>query len=278
MISTYLIKKQQLQNGYFQSGSGPFKIFIQGSCRVCHIVDYFIQWNEENGNQLTIYSIDPFNNAWNEKDERVNHEEAINSLESHDGLLNMLKSVDVFIFEYYQNFGMFNVSRDAEKNIFQFGMDAKINICIPAWNDRFVLINDILMFDTEMRKKVLQDMNVLHKISDQTEKQLFELSIKNLHKFYEVCLLSDIPEMQEHFQMNMRGIRFFHSYNHVSKFFTLFIFKRINEQWLGLPITPEFYHKIAKDDMFANSYTKITELDIKLYGLNWNEEIHPLAI
>jgi hypothetical protein len=84
--------------------------------------------------------------------------------------------------------------------------------------------------------------------------------------------------MQQHFQMNMRGIRFFHSYNHVSKFFTLFIFKMINEKFLHLPMTPEFLHRIAQDDMFANSYTKITELDIKLYGLQWGEEIHPLAI
>lgn len=278
MIGTYAIKQQQLRNGFFQTGTGPFKILIQGSCRVAPLVDYFNQWNAQNGNQLTIYSIDPFNCNWNEKDERVDYEAALKKWETDQRMLGMLASCDCFIHEYYKHAGMFNVDKGEENNIYKYGMNAKIDICIPNFNDYFILVNDILAFDSEMRKKVLQDMNVLHKISDQTEKELFALSVKNLHKFFEVCLKSDIPEMQDHFQGYMQKIRFFHSYNHVSKFFTTFIFKRINENWLGLPVSNDFYHQIAKDDMFANSYTKLTKLDVKFYGFEWGEEIHPLAI
>lgn len=278
MIGTYAIKQQQLRNGYFQTGTGPLKILIMGSCRVAPLVDYYDQWNSQNNNQLTIYSIDPFNWNWNEKDERVDYLAALKTMETHEELLNMLKSVDVFCHEYYSNSGMFNVAKLADGNIYDFGLSPKHDICLPNWNDKFILVNDIVTFDTEIRKKVMQDMNVLGKISDQLQHEIFELSVANLHKFFEICLLSDIPEMQHHFQGNMRGIRFFHSYNHVSKFFTLFLFEMINKKWLHLNITPEFMHRIAQEDMFANSFTKITEYDIKLWGLNWGEEIHPLAI
>lgn len=278
MIGTYAIKMQQLANGFFQTGSGPYKILIQGSCRVAHLVDYFDQWNTANGNQLTIYSIDPFGFNWNLKDERVDYEQALSAWEEDGQMLSMLASVDCYVHEFYKHSGMFNVAKDEPKNVYQFGMNPKVDICIPNWNDRFVLMNDILAFDTDMRKKVIQDVNVVGKMSPQTEKEIFELSVANLHRFYDMCLLSDIPEMVEHVANNLRGIRFFHNYNHVTKFFTLFIFKKINEKWLHLNITPEFYHRIAQDDMFANSFTKITEYDIKLYQLNWGEEIHPLAI
>lgn len=278
MIGTYIIKQQQLKNGFFQSGSGPYKILIQGSCRVVPLVDYFDKFNDQNGNQLTIYSIDPFNFNWNMKDERVDYESALRSWEDNDRMLNMLSSVDCYIHEFYRHSGMFNVDKNESKNIYQFGINPKIDICTPNFNDVFILMNDILTFDSEMRKKVLQDMNVLSKISTQTKEELFNLSVTNLHRFYEVCRKSDIPELVEYFSANMRGIRFFHTYNHVSKFFTLFIFRRINERWLNLKITPEFMHFIAQHDMFDNSYTKLTNLDIELYGMNWNEEIVPLNI
>lgn len=277
MVNTINTKKEQLRNGYFSIGTGNEVVLIVGSCRSVPYMNYFTAFNDENDNRFTINFIDPFYHNWNEKDERVNYEEALNNCENNEKLLNMLSTVDIFIHEYYNNAGMFNCDKNAYKNLYQFRLNPKIDICIPNYNDVFVLFGDIVTFDVEMRKKAMQDYNTIGKLSEEVQHEIFQLSQNNLNKFYDICLKSDFPEMKEFFQRNMQNKRMFFTYNHVSKEFTYFIFVRLLKRFLDIDLSEQFIRQIYQmPDMFANNYTYLTQFDLKWYGFNWGEEVKSL--
>lgn len=274
MINTIHIKQKQLTESFFSSGSGPEKILVMGSCRVVNIVNYLIQWNNENGNRFTIYSLDPFNFNWNAKEERVDYEQAILGCEEDKRLLNMIGNVDLFIHEYYQNFGMFNCNKDENKNIYQFGMAPFIDVCIPSWNDVFVLFGDIVSFDIDIRKRAIQDYNVIGKLSPQLQQEIYNLGQKNLLKFYSVCDKSSLPDMKKYFQDNIIRKRLFHTYNHTTKEFTTAMFEMMNKKFLHLNISKGYNRDHF--DIFANNYTHLSEYDLAHYHFQWDENIVPL--
>jgi len=273
-INTLSIKQQQLQKGFLTTGSGKEVVLIMGSCRVVNFVNYMNDWNEENGNRFTIHSIDPFSFNWDINENRVDYEEELLKQESNPNLLEMLTTVNIFISEWYQNAGMFNVFKEGGKNIFQFGLNPELNICIPNWNDIFVLVSDIVTFDLDLRKKCIQDWNVLGKISDQTVNEINKKSTENLNKFFKVCSLSSVPEFGDWFAENFTKKRLWWTFNHTSKEFTLSLFKIINEKFLHLDLSKGF--DIFHEDMFANNYTKLCDLDFRLWDYQWQEEIVPI--
>lgn len=269
MINTLNIKHQQLADGYFKTGSGPTNILVMGSCRVVNYVTYLRDWNEANGNPFTIYSIDPFSWNWNMAGERTDYEAEILKQEGNKALLSMLKSVDIFIHEYYQNAGMFNCDRNAAKNIYQFGMNPKTDICIPNFNDLFILFNDVVGFDLALKKKVNQDLNSFGKISTGVLSEVFTKSEQEIDKFCNICLKSDIPEMAEYFRNNFTKKRLWWSCNHVTKEFTLAIFDFINTKYLKLDLSKGFNRN--HEDIFANNYTELTRHDLDRYGYQWEK-------
>lgn len=274
MINTVSIKSEQLTKGYFEIGSGKEKVLIMGSCRVAPYVEYLNEWNKVNGNRFTIYSLDPFNWCWNAKDERTDYDAALLRLETDKSLLTMLESVDIFIHEYYQNAGMFNVNKHENKNIYQFGMNPKQDICICNFNDYFILFKDIVSFDIDIRKRAIQDINVTGKLSEQIQKEIFDLGFRNLLKFYFVCTLSNMYEMEVYFRDNLIKKRLFHTYNHVNKNFTMAVFNLLDKKYLKLNLPENFYDD--KEDMFASNFTPLTEYDLKWWQFEWNEEVKPI--
>lgn len=266
MINTVNIKQQQLKNGFFKTGNGPENVFIMGSCRVVNYVNYFAAMP-----QYTVYSIDPFNWNWNAEDNRVDYEQALKSMETHEALLSMLQNCSIFIHEYYANAGMFNVMMEG-KNIYDFGLNPKvIDICIPNFNDLFILFKDVITFDSEMRKLAAQDFNVLGKLSEQTEMDIITIRNKNIIKFLHVCSLSDLPEIAQYFTDNFLATRLFWNYNHVTKAFTLKVFNLLNEKYFSGSLTVDHNHH----DMFDNNYTYLTEYD---YAFKWPEEVKKLSL
>lgn len=264
MINTVNIKQQQLRTGYFKTGTGPEIVFIMGSCRVVNYVNYFAAMA-----QFTVYSIDPFNWNWNVNDDRVDYLGALKEQESNADLLNMLASVKIFIHEWYENAGMFNI-----KEIYKFGLQPETDICVANFNDLFIMFKDIITFDSEMRKLAAQDFNVLGKLSEQTEQAILEVGKRNIEKFMTVCELSGMAEMREYFNVVWRDYRLFWSYNHVSKLFTLFIFDLINRKYFNDALTVDRNHT----DMFANNFTSPTEYDVKHYGITWDEPVKKLEL
>lgn len=238
MIGTIQTKRQQLEKGYFRVGDGSESLLLVGSCRAVPYLNYLDIWNKRHG-RFTISFIDPCNWHWNLNDERVDYEAAINVKESDQAMLELLASTRIYIHEYYQNYGMFNSSPDSPKNIYQFGLKPQIEICIPNFNDYFVL------------------------------GQPREAGLANLEKFYAVCRLSSFPEMEEYFKANWRSRRFFWSNNHVTKEFTLFIFKQMDERFLHLGYDEWFWKEIPTLDMFSDNPQVPTQADRDNHGITW---------
>lgn len=271
MINTIHIKNAQYS--VFRTGNAQSKevILIIGSCRSVPYLNYLDHYNKKNANRFLIYFIDPFNYNWDKNENRVDMQQVITGLETDKNLLNIIGSVKIFIHEYYKNFGMFNTFKDGDKNIYQFGMKPEIDITVPNFHDVFLMFNDIAKFDNEIKAKLQNDFKTIGQPSKETLQNMFDITQKNIGKFYEVCLKSDFPQMKEYFENNFLTTRLFWTYNHVSKFFTLKMFEWMNEKFLHLSLPSSFWNEIGKEDMFANNYTSPTKYDKMFYNYQWNE-------
>lgn len=238
MIGTIETKKAQLTHGYYRTGDGPEKLLLTGSCRSIPYLNYLDIWNNRHG-RFTVTFIDPFYWNWNQQDEMVPYEPVINSLETNRVILDLLASTNIYIHEFYRNYGMFNSSRDNPKNIYQFGLNPQLEVCIPNFADYYVL------------------------------GQPKEEGLANLERFYAVCRLSSIPEMEEYFKEHWRSKRFFWSGNHITKEFTLFIFRMMDEKFLKLGHDAWFWEEIQKHDMYSGNPQPVTAEDITNYDLKW---------
>lgn len=270
MINTINIKEQQLRNGYYTIGKGSYKLLILGSCRAVPYVTYFNDYNKQFVDTFTIYFIDPFSWNWDMQENRVDYQAELLKQESNTKLLDMLKSVDFFVHEYYANAGMFNVFKGLEKNIYQFGLNPRIDICLPNYNDIFVLTREIVSFDTEVRKMAIQDYNVNGKLSVQTLEVIKKKSEENLNKFYNICRQTSFPEFEDIFKSEYKNRRFFWTFNHIAKAFTQELFKLMSENYFHFDLEK---YVICEEDLYANNYTYLCEYD---EGYNWKEEIKPL--
>jgi len=270
MINTLQIKTAQLATGTYKTGSGSEVILIVGSCRSVPYLTYLNDWNNQNGNRFTIHFIDPFSWNWDMQENRVDYLQALAQQETNENLLNVLRSTTIFIHEYYANAGMFNCNKESEKNIYQFGLNPLMDICIPNFNDIFILTRDIVSFDLNIRKMAIQDYNVNGKLSPQTLTEIETVRNSNLERFYNICSKTDFPEFAEIFKENYKKHRMFWTFNHIGKAFSLSIFELMNNLFLKLDLTN---YKISEVDLYANNYTFLSEYD---EGYQWNEEIKPL--
>lgn len=236
MINTVNTKAEQLRNGCFEVGNGPEKILIIGSCRSVPYVEYLKQAND---GRFTIRYIDPFNWHWNDRDEFIDFEAKINSLETDSRILEILSSTTIYLHEFYQSFGMFNSSHDNPKNIYQFGLNPRLDICIPNFND----------------------VHILGRTKEEGEAAL--------EKFYGICRRTSFPEMEGYFRDNWRTTRMFWTDNHVSRYFTLFIFRKLNEKFLHLELSHELWSRIAPLDLLGNTPGPVTQADRDNHQLTW---------
>lgn len=278
MINTINIKQQQFT--VFKTGNPNSKdtILIIGSCRSVPYLNYLDYYNKLNGDKYLIRFIDPFNYNWDKDENRVDAEKVILSLETDQNLLDIISSTKIFIHEYYGNFGMFNTFKEKEKNIYKFGMNPEIDITIPNFHDVFIMFNDIAKFDPEIRAMLTEDFKANQKPSQETLRNMFEISQANINKFYGVCLKSDFPEMKDWFEQNFLTTRLYWTYNHVSKHFTLKMFEWMNDKFLHLPLPSSYWNHIAKTDMFDNNYTSPTKYDKLFYNYQWNEPLQEFKL
>lgn len=251
MIYTFDTKRAQLRDGFYQTGSGSRCVLIVGSCRTMAFLNYLAAWNEVSGNSFTIRYINPFDWHWNAADEMVDLEKAIDALEINSGILGVIGDTEIFIHEHYGNYGMFNTSRDAAKNIYQFGMNANTDISIPNFHDHFILYNDFAAFG-----EVPEDWK--------------ERGLEAVDKFCNLCAKTSFPEMAEYFRENWRDKRMFYTPNHTSKHFTFWLMERMNDKFLQLHTSNEFWQAIRDDDMFSAPCTQVHTKDIETYKLTWN--------
>ncbi len=270
MINTLQIKKEQFKHGAFKVGNGATKILIIGSCRAVPYVTYFNDYNHSNSNKFTIYFIDPFNWNWDMEENRVDYKAELIKQESNAELIEILNSCDIFIHEYYNNAEMFNCDKNAEKNIYQFGLKPSIDITLPNYNDIFILTREIVSFDLDIRKMATQDYNVNGKLSDYTLQKIDIVRQKNLQKFYDICSKSDFPEFAEIFANSYKQRRLFWTFNHTAKDFNKELFLLMNRKFFNLDMRG---YKFCEIDLYANNFTYLCEYD---EGFKWHEEVKPL--
>lgn len=279
MINTVSIKQQQMQNGFFQSGSGPEKVLIMGSCRVAPYCNYLEIWNNGIGNnRFTIYSIDPHNWHFDPvTDKIVDLHAAIDAMEAHEGLLDMLKSVDIFIHEWYANYGMFNTFKDQEKSIYYF-CSPKTDICLPNFNDIFILFSDFYKFDAEFKEQANREYAAYGKLTEPTQAYIIEKAHNNLEKFYDICRKSSLPQMATMVSSQIKIDRFFWNFNHISSNFSFTVFYEIMPL-LNIFLNPSIpdeekcWNEIKDYDMFKDVFTPLTEYDVANFGFNWGEHV-----
>jgi hypothetical protein len=247
MISTIESKQQQLINGFYQTGTGSEQILLLGSCRTLPYLSYLKRWNDTNGDRFTIRRID----ACDWTVENVD----IDSLETDERILKVIREADFFIHEHLESYGFVNTSKDAEKNIYQFGMNAgmktALDITIPNFHDHFILENDYGSCGLP------------------TPEDYIQRGEQEVSKFCAVCELSSFPEMASYFRFFWPKIRFFWRPNHISAAFSMYIFRRMNSRFLNLKLTDEFLETINHEDLFKTPCTEVTQRDIDGYHLEW---------
>lgn len=223
------------------SGEPKETILIVGSCRCVAFINYLYRYNESAGKPFRIHAIEPFTFSEAQREQ----------METSPILLATIRCTTIFIHEHYGNYGMFNTARDAEKNIYQFGMVAPIDISIPNFHDVFALENDFRDFTGSVPENY---------------PELGEAAVK---KFCDLCLKTSFPEFYLYFWQNWRTKRFFWRPNHTSAEFTLYLFRLMNEKFLKLPLTDEFWNAAGQEDLFKEPCTQVSTRDREAYGLTW---------
>lgn len=272
MIGTVDTKQMQLEQGYYSIGSGAEKLLLVGSCRSIAYLNYLARYNAT-ANRFTIRFVDPFNWHWNAQGELVDMDAAIRACEQDERILSMLEETDIFLHEWYAYFGIWNTDKSHSKSIYWFGMKPSLDICIPNFHDHFVLFQE--QIDVNAGGCVNQ---IKLRGIDAVFSEMRQYGYATLEKFYEICRKSSFPEFAEHFRMNWPHVRYFWTSNHISANFSLDLFRQLNDCFLHLPLTGDFWNEVCKEDQFSKPCTRVTRWDVEAYGLTWNAPVEELTL
>ncbi len=250
MIDTCNTKASHYIDGGYRVGSGNDVIILLGSCRIMPFANYFNRLNTDN--RFTIFVIYVVNFTTDANDNPTDCEAAIERLKDNQVFREMVWRCKWFIHEHVENYDLLNTSKESPKSIFQLGLSPELNICIPNWNDHFILENDYKDCGVTLADDYIQRGEA------------------EVEKFCKVCDMSSFPEFATIFRGCWRDIRYFYRPNHTSKFFTLDIFGLMNSKFLRLPLTEEFWNGARTEDLFKEPHTETTKRDIEGYGLQWH--------
>jgi len=272
-FDTVNTKIEQLTSGWNRSGTGSQIVLVMGSCRSVPYFNFFHDLNADN--RMSVYFIDPFYFNYNLAGEFVKLEEVLDAKEKDGKLLDLVRSVKWFVHEHFENFGMFNTSRERPKHIYQFGMNADIDLTIPNYHDHFILFQDHVNFDREIGQEARRQLRRDGALSSELCKKIIGRGQKDLDRFQLVCRLSSFPEFGNTFAEQWTKTRYFWTCNHVTGEFTTAVMSLIGQR-LGLAVTPELIAKWKPDDIFSAHFTPVTPYDVEHYGVRWSEMVVPL--
>lgn len=272
MITTNDIQRCAPVYSVYSEGPAKESILIVGSCRTVPYLNYLVRHNRMAGNPYRIQFVEPWGFHWNEAGEFQDFDKALLYAESDERILTAFRDATIFIHEFYKNAGMFNTSVDSPKNAYQFGLKPRVNVTIPNFHDNWILGLEQVMFNHDLRNRLA----VHGRVTEEIFHEMRDHGLEEVRKFLSVCALSDFPEMGEYFQNHWRKERLFWKGNHVSKGFTLPIFRWMNEKFLHLELTNDFWYQASQEDLFGNDITPMTQFDVEAYGLEWPEPVKPL--
>lgn len=268
MINTQNIKSKRF-DGLFQCGNPESKevVFMMGSCRGVPHLNFL---NAAHNGRFKIYYVDPHDFHWDAGNQIVDLHEAIDRAAQDSRITDAFKSATIFIHEHYGNYGCFNTDRSAAGNIYDHGMTAPVDICLPNFHGKFILFQEILdNCGIEVRENFPKTAPVVK-----------SWGLSSIAAFKEMCAKTSFPEFADHFEENMRRVRMFFSNNHVSHNFTIPLFRLMNEKFLHLPLTQGFFDGLYRTpDMYAShGVVPLTNHDVAAHGWQWNEPIVELKL
>lgn len=259
MFNTVSVKADYRQVFCCGNKNSAEVVLILGSCRV---VPYVNMLNAVAGNRFQIRCIDPINYSWDEHGNEQDSVAALKALETDEHFLSLLESVTIFIHEGLSNYGILNTT-EQDGNIYSFGMSPHIDINIGNFHDIFLMFKDFAQFDPSLRGELTEEQQL----------RVFQEGEAHIERFCNVCLKSSFPDFGTWFRENYLRTRLFHSFNHVSSAFTLEIFRRANEQFLKVEISPEMWRHLGLHDIYANVQTSLCKYDVKWRPYSWPEPI-----
>lgn len=268
--NTQSIKAPHYTQGFFSTGTGPEVIVLLGSCRIVPYLNFLNYLNKDN--RFTLVTVDVVNFSFDEHDKSVDGREFSKRFESSKPLLDVLRKCRIFIHEHTANYGMFNTDKAQENHIYKWGMNPEVDIGIPNFNNIFVMFQEYMDYDTELRNEAKAGMTPIWAGKVQRK------GLDAIEHFLGICKLSSLPEFGTMFAETWRNVRYFWTGNHVSNKFTGAVFGMMNDRFLHLPTDEGFWNMVKSDMMYSTPCAPITSWDRRAYGLTWPELDEPLKI
>lgn len=273
MINTQNIKSKRF-DGLFQCGNPDSRevVFMMGSCRGVPHLNFL---NAAHGGRFKIFYVDPHDFHWDAANNLVDLHAAIDAASKDSRITDAFRSATIFIHEHYRNYGCFNTDRTAAGNIYDHGMAAPIDICLPNFHSKFILFQEIVNHHIEARE-ALQRVGM----TDEVKGLVSKMGSDSIAAFKAMATLTSFPEFADYFEANMRRVRMFFSNNHVSHHFTIPLFRMLNEKFLHLPVDQAFYDALYRTpDMYANhGVVPLTRPDVEAHGWQWDEPLVELKL
>lgn len=274
MIDCLTTHLSTITEGCYTFGTGPLPVLILGSCRIMPYVNYFAWLNHDN--RYTIHVVDVVRFHYDSSQKMIELSGVLPKFETDAKLLAKLKSVRWFIHEHTANYAMFNTDRAEMKHIYQFGLKPEIDIAIPNFNNHFILFQDYVAMDKAIGDAVRASGG---KVSPELQATIRKKGLEDALRFERLADLTNLPEFSVLFQTTWRHIRYWWTVNHISKAFTLEVFRLMNDKFLHLDIPAKVMIQIQNSpDMYAMPHTPVTQYDRDNYGIDWPEPTEPLKV
>lgn len=274
MKDTLTVKIQQVEKGFYSTGSGSESVLIEGSCRIIPYLNYLDYLNGDNKFTINVINIVEFH--FDKNGNRIDVESSTQRYESDPSVLQMIKGVKYFVHEPCVNFGMFNTVPMTAKNIYQFGMNPEFDIVLPAF-EPFILFQDYLNFDQEAKSKAKSDIASQGKLSPELQEVIVAKGNDSLGRFLKSCHITSFPEFADTFEKNWKLERWFWTNNHVSNRFTAELFRLMNDKAFMMDIPQQFWDRIKSEDMYSSNPVPLTQYDVDNYGIKWHEPIKAIS-
>lgn len=243
-------------------------ILMVGSCRSVPYLNYFKRINDMGIARLRVHFIEPWDQHWDSTGKEQDFAAALFRCEDDPRILKVLREATVFIHEHYGHCGMFNTLTTDQKNIFQFGLEPRLNITIPNFHDVFALFTEQLQFDAVKRER-FQREGMTNELFDEMK----SFGLGEIDRFVRVCGMSSFPTFGWQFLNEWTERRYFWRGNHVAMPFTLGIFEHVLNDFLNIKAPESFWDESRKEDLYANHPAPMTLYDQSAYGLTWDEPV-----
>lgn len=220
------------------------------SCRGLPHFNYLKVWNEMNGNPWRLTITLPY--LWHHTPDNQPRDVKVSlaACRRNDRILGAIKRASIVIYEHHENYGMFNTALSCGETLWHLTRAVVLPIHLPGWNNHFILAKD----------RPVEPLNA----------ELLALhGHHELNTFVRNCERTSFGDFAGWFLRHWRSRRLFWTHNHPTNLYTLELFQRMNEKFLHLNLTADFWNAVRGMDLFQENHTEVTDMDVDAYGIAW---------